>query len=209
MLGCSHKYPRSSRTGGPVGGKLPVNLQIGAYHPFMLYQLSAFSSYDNDEVQEYDYGLTPGVKSNPSHSLHCLRAGRPSTRCSSSTPLSFCPSSVNCHARIPVAITGTVEIAASSRLAASAKPRRFVHCVTRSNHRVRSVVYVMPSGRPVVTRDNAKSIRSMRVMFFTRSYTPAGVRGGPAAMTTLPRVAPCGCAPPRPPAVGAARGAAQ
>ena len=67
MLGCSHRYPRSSRTGGPVGGKLPVNLQIGAYHPFMPYQLSAFSSYDNDEVQEYDYGLTPGVKSNPVH----------------------------------------------------------------------------------------------------------------------------------------------
>jgi hypothetical protein len=72
MLGCSHRYPRSSRTGGPVGGKLPVNLQIGAYHPFMPYQLSAFSSYDNDEVQEYDYGLTPGVKSNPSHAReHC------------------------------------------------------------------------------------------------------------------------------------------
>jgi hypothetical protein len=26
-------------------------------------------------------------------------------------PLSFCPSSANCHARIPVAITDTVEIA--------------------------------------------------------------------------------------------------
>src|SRR6476620_10446779 len=47
MLGCSHRYPRSSRTGGPVGGKLPVNLQIGAYYPFMPYQLSALvSSYD-------------------------------------------------------------------------------------------------------------------------------------------------------------------
>jgi hypothetical protein len=59
---------------------------------------------------------------------------------------------------------------------------------------------VMPSGRFAVTRDNAKSTRSMRVMFSTPSYTPAGVWGGPAAMTTLPRVAPCGCAPPRPPA---------
>jgi hypothetical protein len=57
---------------------------------------------------------------------------------------------------------------------------------------------VMPSGRFAVTRDNAKSIRSMRVMFITPSYTPAGVRGSPAAMTTLPRVAPRGCAPPRP-----------
>jgi len=57
---------------------------------------------------------------------------------------------------------------------------------------------VMPSGRFAVTRDNAKSIRSMRVMFITPSYTPAGVRGSPAAMTTLPRVAPRGCARPRP-----------
>ena len=43
MLGCSHRYPRSSRTGGPVGGKLPVNLQIGPYYPFMPYQLSALA----------------------------------------------------------------------------------------------------------------------------------------------------------------------
>ena len=57
---------------------------------------------------------------------------------------------------------------------------------------------MMPSGRFAVTRDNAKSIRSMRVMFITPSYTSAGVRGSPAAMTTLPRVAPRGCAPPRP-----------
>jgi len=57
---------------------------------------------------------------------------------------------------------------------------------------------VMPSGRFAVTRDNAKSIRSMRVMFITPSYTPAGVWGSPAAMTTLPRVAPRGCARPRP-----------
>ena len=66
------------------------------------------------------------------------------------------------------------------------------------DHRARSIAYVMPSGRFAVTRDNAKSIRSMRVMFITPSYTPAGVRGSPAAMTTLPRVAPRGCAPPRP-----------
>jgi hypothetical protein len=57
---------------------------------------------------------------------------------------------------------------------------------------------VKPSGRFAVTRDNAKSIRSMRVMFITPSYTPAGVWGSPAAMTTLPRVAPRGCARPRP-----------
>jgi uncharacterized membrane protein YhhN len=43
MLGCSHRYPRSSRTGGPVGGKLPVNFQIGAFYPFMPYQLSALA----------------------------------------------------------------------------------------------------------------------------------------------------------------------
>jgi hypothetical protein len=47
MLDCSRRYPRSSRTGDPVGGKLPVNLQIGAYYPFMPYKLSALvSSYD-------------------------------------------------------------------------------------------------------------------------------------------------------------------
>jgi hypothetical protein len=65
------------------------------------------------------------------------------------------------------------------------------------DHRARSIAYVMPSGRFAVTRDNAKSIRSMRVMFSTPSYTLAGVWGGPAAMTTLPPVAPCGCLPPR------------
>jgi hypothetical protein len=28
--------------------------------------------YDNDKVKEYDYGLTPGVKPNPSHAReHC------------------------------------------------------------------------------------------------------------------------------------------
>jgi len=77
------------------------------------------------------------------------------------------------------------------------------------DHRARSIAYVMPSGRFAVTRDNAKSIRSMRVMFNTPSYTLVGDWGSPAAMTTLPRVAPCGCAPPRPPAVGPTRRAAQ
>jgi hypothetical protein len=129
-----------------------VNLQIGAYYPFMPSPTFGLSSYDNDKVQEYDYGLTPGVKSNPSHArehctdekryphadieehnhigvawsrcskeaiVRCIASGRPGTRCSSRMPLSFCPSNTNCHARIPVAITGAVEIAASSRLAAS------------------------------------------------------------------------------------------
>jgi hypothetical protein len=77
------------------------------------------------------------------------------------------------------------------------------------DHRVRSIAHVMPSGRFTITRDNAKSIRSMRVMFNTPSYTLVGVWGSPAAMTTLPRVAPCGCPPPRPPAIGPARRAAQ
>jgi hypothetical protein len=39
--------------------------------------------------------------------------------------MSFCPSSTNYYVRIPVAVTGSVEIGARSRLAASAKPRRF------------------------------------------------------------------------------------
>ena len=43
---------------------------------------------------------------------------------------------------------------------------------------------MMPSGRLVVTRDNAKSIRSMRAMFITPWYAAPGVWGGPAAMTT-------------------------
>ena len=45
-------------------------------------------------------------------------------------------------------------------------------------------MYVMPSGRLVVTRNNAKSIRSMRAMFITHWYIAPGVSGAPAAMTT-------------------------
>ena len=43
---------------------------------------------------------------------------------------------------------------------------------------------MMPSGRLVVTRNNAKSIRSMRAMFITLWYIAPGVSGAPAAMTT-------------------------
>jgi hypothetical protein len=40
--------------------------------PFHAVPTFGLSSYDNDKVQEYDYGLTPGVKSNPSHAReHC------------------------------------------------------------------------------------------------------------------------------------------
>jgi hypothetical protein len=53
-----------------------------------------------------------------------------------------------------------------------------------AGHRARSNVYVMPSGRLVVTRNNAKSIRSMRAMFITLWYIAPGVSGAPAAMTT-------------------------
>ena len=43
---------------------------------------------------------------------------------------------------------------------------------------------MMPSGRLVVTRNDAKSIRSMRAMFITHWYIAPGVSGAPAAMTT-------------------------
>jgi hypothetical protein len=62
-----------------------------------------------------------------------------------------------------------------------------VHFVTApgsaasTGHRAKSNVYVMPSGRLVVTRDNAKSIRSMRAMVITPWYTAPGVSGAPAA----------------------------
>jgi hypothetical protein len=64
--------------------------------------------------------------------MHCLRAGGPSTRRSSRMPLSFCPSSANCHARIPVAITGTVEIADQQVIVGrDPSSRRFVPLLQR------------------------------------------------------------------------------
>jgi hypothetical protein len=49
-------------------------------------------------------------------------------------------------------------------------------------------MYVMPSGRLVVTRDNAKSIRSMRAMFITPWYTAPGVSGCPTVIQKKPGI---------------------
>ena len=50
-------------------------------------------------------------------------------------------------------------------------------------HRAKSAAYVMPSGRLDITKDNAKSIRSIRAMVVTPIDEP-GVSGALAAMTT-------------------------
>ena len=50
-------------------------------------------------------------------------------------PFSFWSSSARCHATMPVATTGMVEIAANSKLkyAAAASVRFFVHCAAKSS----------------------------------------------------------------------------
>src|SRR5246127_3555435 len=57
------------------------------------------------------------------------------TRCSSRVPFNFCPSSANCQARMPVASTGTVEIAATRKVkwAASAMPPGLVCGARKAN----------------------------------------------------------------------------
>src|ERR1700730_5271007 len=48
-----------------------------------------------------------------------------------------------------------------------------------TSHRARSNVYVMPSGRLVVTRNNAKTIRSTRGMFRVFRAVPTLIRKKP------------------------------